>query len=94
MSVVIGTAIIAFILSYLAINTPERHGPLQIGHYILAHIMILFTGYTAYAANDTGTEMTELITGFTSGYSWMVFLVTSYFLIYLLSNTLQDMDVK
>lgn len=94
MSTVIAAAIIALTLGYLAINTPDRHGPLQIGHYILAHLMILFTGFTAFAANDSGTELTEVIAAFTSGYSWMVFLIGAYFLIYILSNALEDMDVK
>lgn len=89
MSAVTGFAIITLVFAYLAINTPERHGPLQIGHYILVHVMALFTGYVAFAEADSGESVAQLLSGFTASYSFLVYLIGAYFFIYVLVKGLE-----
>lgn len=89
MSAVTGFAILTFVMAYLAINTPDEHGPLQIGHYVLVHVMALFTGYVAYAQADTGENVADLLGGFTGSYSYLVYLIGGYFFIFILVKGLQ-----
>jgi len=84
MSAVTGFAIITLVFAYLAINTPQRHGPLQIGHYILVHVLALFTGYVAYAESASSESVSKLLAGFTSSYSYLVYLVGAYFFIFII----------
>lgn len=92
MSYVVGFAVLTFVFAYLAINTPEKHGPLQIGHYVLVHVMALFTGYVAFAEADSGENLANLLGGFTSSYAWLVYLIGAYFLIYVLVKGLELFD--
>jgi len=89
MDLVAGFAILTFTIAYLAINTPERHGALQIGHYILVHVMALFTGYVAFAQADSGESVANLLSGFTSSYSWMVYMVGAYFFIFMVVKAIE-----
>lgn len=89
MSYVVGFAVLTFVFAYLAINTPEKHGPLQIGHYVLVHVMALFTGYVAFAEAESGESLADLLAGFTSSYAWLVYLIGAYFLIYILVKGLE-----
>jgi len=89
MSAVTGFAILTLVMAYLAINTPERHGPLQIGHYILVHVMALFTAYVAYAGEATGESLADLLAGFTGAYSYLVYLVGAYFFLYIVVKGLE-----
>jgi ABC-type transport system involved in cytochrome c biogenesis permease subunit len=84
MSAVTGFAILTLVFAYLAINTPERHGPLQIGHYVLIHVMALFTGYVAFTESSTEESTAELLGGFVGSYSYIVYMVGAYFFIYIL----------
>lgn len=76
-------------MAYLAINTPEKHGPLQIGHYILVHVMALFTGFVAYAESASNESVAQLLGGFVGPYSWLVYLVAAYFGIYMVVKALK-----
>lgn len=89
MSAVTAFAILTFVMAYLALNTPEKHGPLQIGHYILVHVMALFTGYVAYAESSSSESAADLLAGFVGPYSWLVYLVAAYFGIYLVIKALK-----
>jgi hypothetical protein len=89
MSVVTGFAILTFTLAYLAINTPDRHGALQIGHYILVHVMALFTGYVGYASSNSNESVAQLLTGFVNSYSFLVYLVGAYFGIFMIVKALK-----
>jgi len=89
MSAVTAFAVITFVFAYLAINTPEKHGPLQIGHYILVHVMALFTGYVAYAESSSSESVAELLSAFTSSYSYLVYLVAAYFGIFMLVKAIE-----
>jgi len=89
MSIVTAFAILTFVMAYLAINTPEKHGPLQIGHYILVHVMALFTAYAAYASEAADESLSQLLSGFVGPYSWLVYLVAAYFGIYMIVKALK-----
>lgn len=89
MSIVTGFAILTFVFAYLAINTPEKHGALQIGHYILVHVMALFTAFLAYAQESSSESAADLLSGFTGSYSWFVYLVAAYFGVFMLVKILQ-----
>jgi hypothetical protein len=89
MSLVVGFAILTFVFAYLAINTPERHGALQIGHYVLVHVMALFTGYIGFADAASGESVADLMAGFVSSYSFLVYLVGAYFGIFMIVKALK-----
>jgi len=89
MSMVTGFAILTAVFAYLAINTPERHGALQIGHYILVHVMSLFTGYVAFASASSSESLPNLLAGFTGSYSYLVYLVGAYFGIFMITKALK-----
>jgi len=89
MSAVTAFAVLTFVFAYLAINTPEKHGPLQIGHYILVHVMALFTGYVAYAANAADSSLEGLLASFLGSYSYLVYLVAAYFGIFMLVKAIE-----
>lgn len=86
MSLVTGFAILTLVFAYLAINTPERHGPLQIGHYVLVHVMSLFTAYLAFTESASGESTADLLAGFTGSYSYIVYMVGAYFFIYIMAQ--------
>lgn len=94
MSAVTGFAIISFVLAYLAINTPDRHGPLQIANYFLAYLTILFTAILAYSVEATGENPAQLITQYSTGFSWMPYFMGAYFLIYIIVRALRDVREK
>lgn len=81
---VTGFAILTLVFAYIAINTPERHGPLQIGHYILIHVMALFTAYVGFTEADAGESTANLLGAFVGSYSYIVYMVGAYFFIYIL----------
>ena len=89
MTLVTGFAILTFVIAYLAINTPEKHGALQIGHYILVHVMALFTAFLAFAKESSNESASDLLAGFTGSYSWLVYLVSAYFGVFMLVKILQ-----
>lgn len=89
MTAVVGFAVLTFVFAYLAINTPENHGPLQIGHYVLVHVMALFTGYVAYAESASGESLSDLMIGFTDSYAYLVYLIGAYFFIMILVRGLE-----
>jgi len=89
MSAVIGLAILTFVFAYIAIQTPEKHGPLQIGHYILIHVMAFFTITVAYASNSSSEEVATVLSGLLNPYSNLIYLVGAYFGIYMLVKALK-----
>lgn len=89
MTVTVGFAVLTFVMAYLAINNPDKHGPLQIGHYILVHVMALFTGYVAYASSSSEENVAQLLTGFVNSYSFLVYLVGAYFGIFMITKALK-----
>jgi len=82
--IVLAFGILTFVLAYLAINTPERHGPLQILNYILCFISMLFTGYLAYASKASDEEITGLLIEWNNAFAWVLYVIVAYFMIYLL----------
>jgi len=89
MSAVTAFAILTFVMAYLAINTPEKHGPLQIGHYILIHVMVVVTAVIGLAGNSSSESTSDVIAGFVGAYSWMIYLVAAYFGIYMIVKALK-----
>jgi len=89
MSAVTGFALLTGVFAYLAINTPKRHGALQIGHYVLVHVMSLFTGYVAFAEASSSESLSNLLAGFTSSYSYLVWLVGAYFGIFMITKAIK-----
>lgn len=89
MTAVTAFAILTFVFAYLAINTPEKHGPLQIGHYILVHVMALFTAYVAYASNSADSSLEGLLASFLGSYSYLIYLVAAYFGIFMLVKAIE-----
>lgn len=94
MSLTVGFAVLTFVMAYLAINTPDNHGPLQIGHYILVHVMALFTGYVGYASSASNESVSDLLMGFTGSYSYLVYLVGAYFGIFMIVKALKFFNAE
>lgn len=81
---VIAFSFISFIFAYLAINTPSEHGPLQILNYILTYLTVFFTGYLGYAATAANENPAGLLLEWNNAFSWILYMVVAYFVIYLL----------
>lgn len=81
---IIGFAILTFVLAYLALNTPEEHGALQIGNYILVYLMMFFTGYLSYATVEADENAAGLLLEWNNAFAWVLYIVVAYFMIYML----------
>lgn len=86
---IIAFSILTLTFGYLAVNTTEKYAELQIGNYIITYVMALFTGFLAFAFTASGENPAGLLSGWTSGFSWMVVLVVAVFLIRILNNILE-----
>ena len=80
----IAFSILTFTFAYLAIQTPEEHGPLQIFNYILVYLSTLFTGFLAYSFNKSGENPAGLLMEWNNSFSWILYMVVAYFFVYML----------
>lgn len=79
-------AVFTAVYAYLAINTPEEHGALQTGHYLLTHLGIFFTGFLSYAFTKDGETPADLILGWATAYQAVLVLVFMYFAIMIIDR--------
>lgn len=90
--VVLAFSIVSFIFAYLAVQTPDRRGPLQILNYLMTYLSIFFTGYLAVASVDTGTQIVDVLTPWVNAFFAPLGLVFAYFFITMMATVLEEFD--
>jgi hypothetical protein len=90
--IVLAFSVVSFMFAYLAVQTPDRQGALQILNYLLAYLTVFFTGYLAVAAKDSGTQMLDVLTPWVNTFFAPLGLVFAYFFIMMLSTVLEEFD--
>jgi hypothetical protein len=88
-TILTGIALLTFVFAYLAVNTPDKHGPLQIGNYLLTYISAAFLGYASLGLMETNnispdSSLFGLMTVWSNAFVWILVLVVAYFTIFML----------
>jgi hypothetical protein len=82
-STVLAFALFAFIFAYLAVNTPEKHGALQIFNYLVCYLTIIFTGYHANAVADPDLANNLFLGSWNQYAGYFLMFIFLYFGIYI-----------